>query len=63
MSRLRTDFALGDTGAVADTGQVELRPRLFFWRSFLPDHGIRMGACSLAGVLGDPAEGIGCAQK
>ena len=53
MSRLRTDFALGDTGAAADTGQVELRPRLFFWRSFLPDHGIPhggllLGWCTLA---------------
>ena len=53
MGRLRTDFALGDTGAAADTGQVELRPRLFFWRSFLPDHGIPhggllLGWCTLA---------------
>ena len=53
MSRLRTDFALGDTGAVADTGQVELRPRLFFWRSFPPGSrnpawGLLLGWCTLA---------------
>lgn len=63
MGRLRTDFALGDTGAAADTGQVELQPRLFFgvFSSRITES--RMGACSLAGVLWRPAEGIGCAQK